>query len=101
MKPGFRIRDLFPHSKKKVEIKVETKRTVKIRRLSKSVQQVCPICCFESFFISLQEAKCLLDSDEEKWATILSNGNLHLAESPERKILVCCNSVKLEIEKLA
>lgn len=98
MKNGFRIRDLFPFSKKKIEIKVETRKTLQIRRLKKSVLQYCPVCRNKSLFVSGKEALILIGGNTEAMGILLETGKVHFTDSPENESLICINSLKLEIE---
>lgn len=96
---GFCLRDWFSNSKKKVEISIETKKTIQIRLARKGIQQYCPICRNKTLYISVEETKSLIQTDTKGFEILIATGNLHLGESSDINLLICLNSLKLEIEK--
>ena len=90
MKRGFRLRDIFSRPSKSVEITVETKKTLEVRRFT--IQDFCPVCRRRTAFVTLEEMRSILKTDGTNHKEIFAAGNLHLVESPENDLLICLNS---------
>ena len=85
---------LFPKHKERIEIKIETKESWEAHKLQKTKIKYCSQCKAETFFVSSDLAQEIVRVNEEKIADLITDGTIHLSDSPERKSLLCLQSVR-------
>ncbi len=85
--------------KKKIEVTIETKKTLKMSRLKTRLTQYCLRCGEDTFFLSPDEAKSVFRGDIQNLKAVVESEKLHLNQNKDAEKQICFNSLKNEIEK--
>ena len=91
--------EIFWRPKKKIEITMETKKTLKMRRLTTRVTHYCSRCEEDTFFLSLDDARDVFRGETGNLELFLSGERLHLKDLKSERGQICFNSLRDEIEK--
>ena len=101
MKPASRSPkwwEIFKRPKKKIEITIESKKTLKMRRLKTKAASYCRSCEEESFFLSVSEARDLFQDGSEDLEFLITEKKLHSKELGDSGERFCFNALKKELE---
>ena len=93
--------NLFNRPKKKIEVTIETKKTLKMSRLKTQFAQYCPSCGEDTFFLSFDEAQSVFRGDIQNLKAVVESEKLHVTQKQGTGKQICFNSLKNEIEKFS
>jgi hypothetical protein len=91
-------RALFAPRKRKMEITVEVRQTLQLRRVRVKSRIFCAECASETLFLSSGEVADLLKSDDFSIEILPERERIHTFNSAENELLICFNSLKTELE---
>lgn len=91
--------EIFRRPERKIEITMETTKTIKIRRFSSRVTQPCAICKAETIFLSPNEVVTVFQTDIDDLDDLFRRGQVHFKEIANSELQVCFSSLRAEIER--
>jgi len=93
--------NLFNRPQKKIEVTIETKKTLKMSRLKTRLAQYCPSCGEETFFLSFEEAQSVFQGETQSLEAVVESEQLHMNRKEGAGRQICFNSLKKEIDKFS
>ncbi len=91
---------IFSRTERRIEVTLETKKTLKFRKLSSRVIQSCVSCKTDTVFLSPNEALIVFQTDMDELDDLLRQGSVHLKENVNSELQICSSSLRNEINRL-